>query len=203
MVGGESITSEAPETGSCRGVTRFSAFEQQGPVRTTPRVAASRFARRDLTELGRLFGRILTRGGLALWCWAQALLASYDPRATLVEPGARVGLAARGSAYSKYWMSRALRAAREWPQPPRTAAERADFTAIFHGHHPAAGRPRPSVEVQIRRALRRLCQATGAAVALASRPQDMRDAVDSVLSRAPGEANEAVAPARALEVNDV
>jgi hypothetical protein len=168
---------------------------------TPPSRATFRFAKRDLTELGRRFGRILARGGLALWCWAQALLASYDPQATLVEAGARVGLASRGAAYSKYWMSRALRAAREWPQPPRTAAEWAVFTAIFHGHQPATGRPRPSVEVQIRRAFRRLCQATRAALALGSRPQDIRDAVDGVLSRTPGEVNEAGAQARALETN--
>ena len=70
MVRRESITSATPDTGSCRGVTRFSAFEQDGAVKTTPSVAASRFARHDLADLGRRFGRILARGGLALWCWA-------------------------------------------------------------------------------------------------------------------------------------
>jgi hypothetical protein len=172
-----------------RPASRFARHRDYTPAReredratALPSRPASRFAGRDLAELGRLFARLVDRGGWALWPWAQALLVAFEAQPVpLAEAGKRVGLAAHGRSYSKKWMSRALLAAREWPQRPTTQAEWARFTARFHGHEAKQPGENDPLAVRIQRVLRRLRCAVMAALRLGCTPQDIRQRVDAEL----------------------
>ena len=188
MVGSESIGLATLAAGRCSTIPDYLSGSPEGHTKTTPARSRLRVAQHGPVDLGRRLARILSRGGLALWCWAQALLASYetpDPqtrqRLTQEELGARVGRAARGKAYHKWWVSRALRAARDWPQPPRTEPERLAFVRGFHGHACPVDTGEAGQRARIRRALLRLRSAAGEAWRLGYTPEIVVHFVAAVL----------------------
>jgi hypothetical protein len=208
MVGRECITSATPDTGSCCGVTRFSAFEQDRPALAFAKQdqtisafglakqnrrsrAALAIAKPDLEHLGRWFDQIQAHDAMAHWCWTQDLFAIYEAgrastgeRLTETEIGRRLAPPDR-EPYSRSWVSHALKAARQWPQPPRTAQERSGFLCDFYGHARRTGAAPVTLDEQIRRVLRRFRNAATDALKLGLHPQDIRDSLDKVLCGAP------------------
>jgi len=159
-------------------------------------------AQHELGALGRRFNQILSDEGLPLWHWAREFLAAYEfgqrvafKRLTLAETGARVGLAARGRPFSAAWVSRALHAARAWPQPPQTDAQRLEFVRAFHGHAPSADATQATWEVRVRRVLNRLRQAVVDALRLGCTPTETRQWLEAELLSAADVQKTAPAPA--------
>jgi hypothetical protein len=146
----------------------------------------SRFRVRDPIDLGRWLARILARGGLARWCWAQALLAAYEegrrklPRLTQTKLGERVASAA-GGACPKWKVCRALKAARRYPQPPHTPAKCAAFSRVFDGHEPAAPAKNVPLEVRVRRMLKSFGRVVTKALRLGCTPREIRRWLDAEL----------------------
>jgi len=72
-----------------------------------------------------------------LWKFSQRLLqfVTASPKITQAEIGAALAVSAgRATAYSKTWVSRALKAARETPEQPTAPAAATAFVDLFYGN---------------------------------------------------------------------
>lgn len=149
---------------------------------------------KHLDKLAAEFGGLASRGALGLWRWARALLDVYSAgrlrprgRMTLRQVGDVIGLAARGKRFSTAWVSRALAAAREWPNPPRTLEERAAFSLRFHGHSRVEEpeKEQDDSNIRLRRVVERLRRAAADAIGLGCEVAAVERFIHAALIAAP------------------
>jgi len=192
---------ERVDSGTC-GYPRLRLGGGQNADQRSPGFA---FAKDKLGILGRRFARLQASESLPLWRWARELLGLYSAGQrgthkplTLAEIGVQVGLAARQQPYSGPWVSRALKAARDWPQPPRSPQECVGFVCAFHGHTPPAAPRKDDQPGRARRLLRQLRRAVAELLRLGWTAQDIRRWLDTELLSAVDVQEFAPPPAPAL-----
>jgi hypothetical protein len=171
-----------------RRAERFAAghARRNGPVLATAKIG--------LLVLARQLSRIQADDAGARWRWARDLLAVYEAGQNSRAGGLTQGTIALrlGQAVGRHrpfcvaWVSHVLAAARAWPRPPLTAAERSTFLRALHGHAGRKGRKALDRAARRRGALGRVRRAARDALKFGCLPEEVRGMVEEVLSSAEG-----------------
>lgn len=104
---------------------------------TTTNVPATVNNNPDLAALSDTWMAAQSGSADYLWKFSQRLLkfVTASPKITQTEIGAALAVSAgRATAYSKTWVSRALKAARETPEQPTIPASATAFVDLFYGN---------------------------------------------------------------------